>query len=318
MEHEQGLLFAQCLRKPLFQLLRLRERDASIVKALPIRAGGDGQDKRGVVAEEPAVVEVIIIVPLFAPLERVVKRRVEVVILPADAHDIPCVAVFDPARGVRLAERDDAPQAELVAQRLDGLRDALAHADALRHGAENFMRIRLFELVVAHVFQNEIVHGKLFFRLRLPFERLRQPGQTCTDRLLVRANFCFVKQILRQKLHMRRAGHPPAAVAGDVKEQRLVELQPQIHVRKLLFIQHRNADAGRKRAKAAQKRVIHALQRPGKLSVIISHRTSKLQLRGLQIIQSGQRPHRDCTARDQSLRALGAVVAYKHRAPAAP
>ena len=42
--------------------------------------------------------------------------------------------------------------------------------------------------------------GKLFFRLRLPFERLRQPGQTCTDRLLVRANFCFVKQILRQKL----------------------------------------------------------------------------------------------------------------------
>ena len=144
------------------------------------------------VAEEPAVVEIKIIVPLFAPLERVVKRRVEVVILPADAHDIPCVAVFDPARGIRLAERDDAPQAELVAQCLDGLCDALAHTDALRHGAENFMRIRLFELVVAHVFQNEIVHGK-FFQFRLPFEGPSSAGQTRTDRLLVRAIFCFVK-----------------------------------------------------------------------------------------------------------------------------
>ena len=52
VEHEQGLLFAQCLRKPLFQLLRLRERDASIVKAFPIRAGGDGQDEPFVVAED--------------------------------------------------------------------------------------------------------------------------------------------------------------------------------------------------------------------------------------------------------------------------
>ena len=145
------------------------------------------------VTEKSAVVEIKIVVPLFAPLERVVKRRVEVVILPAGAHNVPCVAVFDPARGIYLAERDNAPQAKLVAQGLDRLCNALAHTDALCHGAKNLVGIRLLKLVIAHVFQNKIVYGKFLFQFRLACKGPRQPGQPRAYRLLLRTDFGFVK-----------------------------------------------------------------------------------------------------------------------------
>ena len=133
------------------------------------------------VAEAAAVVQIAVVVALDAPLQGIVERGVEMVILSADAQHVPGVAVADAALRRGLAQRHDAPEAEPVTQGLDGLGNALAHADALRQRAEDLVGVGLFELVIAHLLQNKIMDGELLLKLRLALQgRVRRESRAST------------------------------------------------------------------------------------------------------------------------------------------
>ena len=81
----------------------------------------------------------------------------------ADPDDVPGVAVLDAFFRIVAAKGDHAPDAECVAEAFDGLCDAFAHTDALPERADDLVRVRLFQLIVTHIFTDKIVNILLLF-----------------------------------------------------------------------------------------------------------------------------------------------------------
>ena len=101
------------------------------------------------IPEDIFVIQIEVVVAHDAGLaQRGVKGGVQVVALAVHRYHVPGVAVADAALRRDLAQRHDAPEAEPVTQGLDGLGNALAHADALRQRAEDLVGVGLFELVI--------------------------------------------------------------------------------------------------------------------------------------------------------------------------
>ena len=152
------------------------------------------------------------------------------------------MAVFYTPLWGRLAEGHDARQSHGVAQGLHGFGDALAHADPLGQRPDDLVGIRLFQLIIPDVFQNKLVDGQLLLPVGLSRQGADQTVQPGGDRLPVLADLALIEQILRQQLHMVCPGNPAILKPGDVKQQRRVQLQPQVDVRQLLAGELRHPD----------------------------------------------------------------------------
>ena len=96
--------------------------------------------------------------------QRIVKRGVKVIALPAELHDVPRVQVALAVGTVAVTDRDHARHTEPVAQELDRFGHALADTDAVGQRADDLVRIRFFKLIVANVFHNEIMDRALLLR----------------------------------------------------------------------------------------------------------------------------------------------------------
>ena len=143
-----------------------------------------------------------------------------------------------------------------------------ALADALRQRPDDLVRIALFELVIADVLQYEVVNRLLALKLALSAQRPRQPLQPRVDRLPVRADLPLVEEIFRDQLDMIPARIEPILEPCHMKQQRLVELQPQINLRQPLPLQPGQADGGRERGKARPHPVIDLPAAPVQLPIV--------------------------------------------------
>ena len=177
---------------------------------------------------------------------------------------------------VAVADGDHTRQAEPVAQEFDRFGHALADADAVGQRADDLVRIRLFKLIVANVFKDEIVDRTLLLRRSQAAQRAQQPRRACLDRLTVLADALFVKPILGAKVHKLRLGHGAARKADGVKNLRVIQPQLEKDRAERLHRKARDTRRRRKLLQAGQHTVIRRALRRRKLLIIIL----RMQLHG--------------------------------------
>ena len=113
-------------------------------------------------------IEVIVAELLFGqPLspQCIVKGSVHVKISSVHPENVPGMAVFDSFFQIVAADRDEAPQAQGVAENLHRLGNAFADPHSLAQRTDDFVGIRLFQLVVAHIGADEIMDVFLLFQI---------------------------------------------------------------------------------------------------------------------------------------------------------
>ena len=190
--------------------------------------------------------------------------------LPAELDDVPGVQVAFTIGTVPVADGDHARQTEPVTQQLDRLGHALAHADAVGQRADDLVGIRLFELVIADVFHNEIMDRALLLHRRQTAQRPQQAHHTRLDRLPVLPDALFLKPVLRTELHKRRLRHRAARKAHGVKDLRMIQPELEKERAERFHRQTRDARRRRKRLQAGQHAVIgRALLRRELLVIIL-------------------------------------------------
>ena len=160
---------------------------------------------------------------------------------------VPGVAVsYSPLR-IGFTEGNDALHPHRVAQGLHRFGNALAHADPLGHRPDDLMGIGLFQLVIADILQNKVVNGQFLLQLTFPLQGPHEPLHPGGNSLLMGAYLALFKEVLRNKLHMVCPRIVPIAVPHHIKQQRRVQLQPQIYLRQPLTLQPGHPYRGRQR-----------------------------------------------------------------------
>ena len=181
-------------------------------------------------------VEVVIADELRSP-HRIIKGGIQMVVPSAYPHNIPGMAVLNPLlRGI-LRDDHDAPQPQLVAQGLHRLGNSLAHPHPLAQGAQNFVGIGLFQLVVVYLGANKVVDIPLLLPLGQSLGGTGQPLHPGAQRLLVLPDAPLVKEVLGTKFHPKGIGVDPAGESSHVEYLRAVQTQVKQHVSQLLHVQ---------------------------------------------------------------------------------
>ena len=189
--------------------------------------------------------------------------------LSAELHDVPRVQIAIPVGTVAVADGDHTRQAKPVAQELDRLGHALADTDAVGQRADDLVRIRLFKLIVANVFHNEIMDRALLLRRWQAAQRTQQPCRARLNCLPVLTDALFVKAILGAKVHELRLRHSAARKTDGVEDLRMIQPQLEKECAERLHREARNARRRRKLPQAGQHTVIRRALRRRKLLIII-------------------------------------------------
>ena len=248
-----------------------------VVKLPAVRAGRGRIQQRPVVAEDLCIVEIEIVIARAVLTEGIVKRGVQMIALPAELDDVPGVQVALAIGAVPVADGDHARQPKPVTQQLDRFGHALAHADAVGQRANDFVRIRLFELIIADVFHDEIMDRALLLRRRKTAQRPQQARHARLDRLPVLPDTLFLKPVLRPELHKRRLRHRAARKTNGVEDLRMIQLELEKERAERFHRQARDARRRRQLPQAGQHAVIgRALLRRELLVIILC-----VQLHGL-------------------------------------
>ena len=269
---DQGLFLADGLEDPPAHLLLLGEGQLllPVVEPVPLGAGGGMGEDGLVVPEDFFVVQIEVVVPdhPVSP-QGVVKGGVQVIILPADPHNVPGVAVADALVRVVLRDDHDAPQPQGVAQGLHRLGDALAHAHPLAQRAQDLVGVGLFQLVVPHVLADEVVDVPLLFNLALVHGGAGQLGDPGGHGPLVLPDLPFVKEVLGQKLHRGGGGVDPAGEAGDIEDLRVVQAELEQDLPQLLHLQPGDGEGGAQLLQAGEDGVVGDLPGLSHAAVIV-------------------------------------------------
>ena len=189
--------------------------------------------------------------------------------LAAECDNIPRVQVFFAVCAVTVADGDHARQIDRIAQKLHGLGDPLADADAVRERSDDLMRIRLFELVIADIVEDEIVDIPFLCRRGHILHRANQPLDAGLQRLLVLADLRLGEHVLRHELPRIRVVGRAAGVADRVEDLGMVQPQLKKERAQLLPCEPRDADRALRVCHAGDDGVIRLLHRAGHGGVVI-------------------------------------------------
>jgi hypothetical protein len=141
--------------------------------------------------------------------------------------------VLDPFFRIVTADCDHAPDSKRITEYFHRFCNPFTYANSMSKWTDNLMGIRLFQLIISHIFTNKIMNIFLLFPFGQILCRSCQflyPGSHC---LLVLPDFIFVKQILRYKDQIRRVLVVFIFEACHPENLRVIQPEPEKDIIKL-------------------------------------------------------------------------------------
>ena len=181
------------------------------------------------------------------------------VVVSAEADDVPRMEVALAVCAVTVADGDDALHIQRIAQELDRFGDALADADAVGQRADDLMRIRLFQFVVAHLCEDEIVEIRFLFRVRFALHRTDEPRDPRLQRLLLLPNPALAEHVLRHKFHAVRPKRGAAGIPHHIENFRMVQPELEKQRAQRFAGQARDANGRRNLPKSGEQTAVNLL-----------------------------------------------------------